>query len=323
MYTVHMQTIVGVLRGGPRHKHKVSLETGHAIFSQLPEQRYQTRDIFIDTQGAWYVAGRPVSPEQALNTIDIAFPVLFSEYGTIQKECERYGVPYVGANSAASAFTLHNVLSKECAREQGIKTPRYTLIDAVEGEDRKISEIISTFFQPVIIKPVRHTSSVGASIVSGYVQLYRAVIDMLALDVGSVLVEEYISGRRVTVVVIEGLRNEELYTPPPVEITPMSDEYFSTTSVRSSEDVRHICPAPFPTNVSEELMSAARTMHHALGIRHYSLSDLIVSPRGVYYLGTKTLPYLTQQSPLPISLEAVGVSMSDFLEHITSLARHG
>lgn len=318
-----MQTIVGVLRGGPRHKHKVSLETGHVVASQLPEQQWNTRDIFIDTQGTWHVAGRPVSPEQALNTVDVAFPVLFSEYGAIQRECERYGVPYVGANSAASALTLHKVLSKECAREQKIETPRYTLIDAVEGEDSKISEIVRTFFQPVIIKPVRHTSSTGASIVSGYVQLYSAVIDMLALDGESVLVEEYISGRRVTVVVIEGLRNEELYTPPPVEITPVSDEYFSAISAGSLEEVRQVCPAPFQADISEELMSAARTMHRALGIRHYSLSDFIVSPRGVYYLGTKTLPYLTQQSPLPVSLEAVGVSMPDFLEHITSLARHG
>ncbi len=61
-------------------------------------------------------------------------------------------------------------------------------------------------------------------------------------------------------------------------------------------------------------------MHDALGLRHYSRSDFIVSPRGIYYLETNTLPGLTAESLLPKSLKAVGVEYPDFLTHLIGLA---
>ncbi len=321
-----MKTIVGVLRGGPSREHKVSLATGHAILSHLSPEHYTLRDIYIDKNGVWYVAGRPVSHEQALGTIDAAFPGLHGEYGedgTVQRILERYGVPFVGANSTASAFTAHKVFAKDRAKEYGLKTPRYELIDMRDGEDSKITEIIRTFLQPVVVKPIGWGSSIGVSIVSGYAPLYRAIVDLLVSGAPSVLVEEYISGREATVGVVDGMRGEEFYTLPPVEIIPPASEHFFSQNAKYSGETREICPAQFPRNISEELMYAARTIHEALGIRHYSRSDFIVSPRGVYYLETNTLPGLTSQSLFPKSLAAVGISMQDFLEHLVANASHG
>ena len=48
-------------------------------------------------------------------------------------------------------------------------------------------------------------------------------------------------------------------------------------------------------------------MHRELGLRHYSRSDFIVSPKGIYYLETNTLPGMTGESLLPKALAAVGV----------------
>ncbi len=67
-------------------------------------------------------------------------------------------------------------------------------------------------------------------------------------------------------------------------------------------------------------MRQARVMHQALGLRHYSRSDFIVSPKGIYYLETNTLPGMTSESLLPKSLAAVGVSFPDFLSHLVDLA---
>jgi D-alanine-D-alanine ligase len=61
-------------------------------------------------------------------------------------------------------------------------------------------------------------------------------------------------------------------------------------------------------------------MHRALGLRHYSRSDFIVAPKGIYYLETNTLPGLTTESLLPKSLAAVGVPFRDFLSHLVNLA---
>ena len=66
-----MQTIVGVLRGGPSREHEVSLKTGAAMLANLPEERFVARDIYINKNGAWHDRGKPVSPERVLRQVDV------------------------------------------------------------------------------------------------------------------------------------------------------------------------------------------------------------------------------------------------------------
>ena len=70
-------------------------------------------------------------------------------------------------------------------------------------------------------------------------------------------------------------------------------------------------------------MRMARMMHTGLDLRHYSRSDFMVSPKGIYFLETNTLPGMTSESLLPKSLAAVGVAFPDFLSHLVDLALHG
>ena len=60
--------------------------------------------------------------------------------------------------------------------------------------------------------------------------------------------------------------------------------------------------------------------HNAIGARHYSRSDFIVSKKGIYILEINTLPGLTAESLLPKALNAVGSSHKELLEHLISLA---
>ncbi|HLP43734.1 MAG TPA: D-alanine--D-alanine ligase, partial [Candidatus Nanoarchaeia archaeon] len=60
--------------------------------------------------------------------------------------------------------------------------------------------------------------------------------------------------------------------------------------------------------------------HKALGLRHYSRSDFIVTKRGVYILETNTLPGMTSASLFPKALSVAGISVGEFLDHIIELA---
>jgi D-alanine-D-alanine ligase len=64
----------------------------------------------------------------------------------------------------------------------------------------------------------------------------------------------------------------------------------------------------------------AKLAHQVLGLRHYSQSDFIVSPHGVYLLEVNTLPRLTEKSLYPKSLEAIGSSLKEFSGHLVNLA---
>lgn len=315
--------VVGVLRGGPSREHEVSLRSGHTVLRHLPEEHYTVRDIYIDLEGIWHERGRAVPAGNILSGIDVAFVALHGEYGEdgeVQKLLERFGVPYTGSDSFASFTAMHKVLAKEAAKKAGIRTPRYRFIERQEDLESILQEVVRTFSQPVVIKPARWGSSVGVSLEAGYAPVHNAVTGLLRDGAGGVIIEEYMRGTEATAGVVEGLRGHELYSLPPVEIhVPKHAGIFDFDTKYSGNASEH-CPGRFSKEVSDELMAAARSMHEELGLRHYSRSDFIVTPRGTYYLETNTLPGLTEASLLPQALGAVGVSIGEFLIHVIDLA---
>lgn len=317
-----MQTIVGVLRGGPSREHEVSLLSGAAILENLSSDRYAAHDIYIDRQGVWHDRGRPMSPERILRQIDVAIIGLHGEYGEdgeVQKLLERFGIQYAGADSFGSYLAMHKVMAKTHAQEAGLLTPKFNYVEKSEDSEKKVSEVIRTFHQPVIVKPVGWGSSVGVSIVGGYAPVLAAVKKLFEDGASGVLIEEYIRGREATVGVVEDLRGEALYSLPTVEIIPPVEDFFSYDA-KYSGVTKEICPGNFSRVTREELQRLAKVVHRALGLRHYSRSDFIVAPDGIYYLETNTLPGLTSQSLMPKSLAAVGITLRDFLSHLVNLA---
>lgn len=317
-----MQTVVGVLRGGPSREHEVSLKSGAAILANLPEERFAARDIYIDRSGRWHDRGRATSPERVLRQMDVALIGLHGEYGEdgeVQKLLERFGVPYAGADSFGSYLAMHKVMAKARAKEAGLLTPAFRYLERREDAEEAAKEVIRGFNQPVVVKPVGWGSSIGVSVVGGYAPVFAAIEALFSEGAPGVLVEEYIRGQEATAGVVERLRGEALYALPVIEIIPPSGDFFSYGSKYSGE-TREVCPGNFSRVAREEVERAAKVMHRALRLRHYSRSDFIVTPKNVYYLETNTLPGLTNESLLPKSLASVGVTLGDFLAHLVNLA---
>lgn len=317
-------TVVAVLRGGPSREHDVSLKSGHTILTHLLREQFMPRDIYIDRQGIWHERGIPTSPERVLRGVDVVLLGLHGEYGEdgeVQKLLEKFGVPYAGTKSFESYVAMHKMLSKQKAIHAGLLTPKFAYVEESSDIAEVAREVNRTFLQPVIVKPVKWGSSVGVSFVHGYAPLEAAVRKLMEEGAGGVLIEEVIRGTEATVGVVEGLRGEALYGLPPVEIIPPEKDFFSYDAKYSGAS-REICPARLPRNITDELIRHAKTMHGELGLRHYSRSDFIVSPKGIYYLETNTLPGLTQESLFPKSLASVGVTLPDFFTHLAGLALH-
>ncbi len=318
-----MHIVVGVLRGGPSREHEVSLRTGAAMLANLDESRYIPRDIYIDRVGQWHDRGRVSSPDRVLRQVDVVLNGLHGEYGEdgeVQKVLERFGVPYTGSDSFGSYIAMHKIMSKHKAEEAGLLTPRFYYVERAEEAPGVVRTAMHRFMQPVVIKPVNWGSSIGVSIVSGYAFVLAAVEKLFAEGASGVIIEEYLRGQEATVGVVENLRGEKHYTLPPIEIIPPTGDFFSYDS-KYSGATREICPGNFTRVESEDLQLAAKVMHRALGLRHYSRSDFIVTPKGAYYLETNTLPGLTTESLLPRALAAVGMVFKDFLSHLIGLAR--
>lgn len=315
-----IRTRVGVLRGGPSSEYDVSLKSGASVLRNLPEDCTGV-DIFISKGGTWHVKGVPTTPAKALSRVDVVWNAMHGEYGEdghVQKMLDELRVPYNGAGVMASMLGFQKHLFKKVAGDAGIRMPRHVLFRDGQHVDSFLGEVHRTFAPPWIVKPAAAGSSIGVTLVKTLHDL-PYVLEKTLFQGPIVLVEEYIKGREATCGVIESFRGQELYALLPVEIIP--DSEFYDDSAKYSAATRKVCPGNFSSTEKEEIMRLARTAHRAIGARHYSRTDMIVSPRGVYVLEINTLPGFTEESLLPRSLAAVGCTIPQFLSHIFTLAQ--
>jgi D-alanine-D-alanine ligase len=313
---------IGVLRGGPSNEYDVSLQTGAAILKHMPEQ-YHAHDILISKDGTWHRDGFERSPDRVLKGLDVIFNGLhghFGEDGKVQKILDHHGIPYTGSGAFASALGMNKILSKKAFERHGIRTPQYIVVRKSDNREEKIIKAQQQFILPVVVKPAMSGSSVGITIVKNFHHLEEALARAFAHS-QTALIEEFIRGKESTCGVVEGLRGERVYTLLPVEIVPAKEQEFFDYDAKYNGASQEIVPGRFSETEKREIQHLAKLVHEALGLRHYSRTDMIVSPtRGVYVLEVNTLPGLTPQSLMPQSLQAIGISFKDFLHHLISQA---
>ena len=322
-----MRTVIGVLRGGPSSEYEVSLKSGAHVLSELNQDLYEPRDIFIDKEGQWHVHGRAMLPQKALTGVDVAFNVLHGEYGEsgeIQRVLETLGVPYTGSDAFASAIAFNKHQTKEIVSKLGVKVAHGVVVEPMGDIEQIAFNLFRTFPHPAIIKPVIGGSSVGMTVADSYEALTTGLHKALEVS-PKVLVEEYIKGKEATVGVIDNFRGEKTYALMPVEIVPPKKHSFFNYEAKYSGESIERCPGNFSQDEKDELARLARLIHENVGASHYSRSDFIVAKRGIYFLEINSAAAvgLTKESLFPKAVQAVGSKMSDFLHHIIQLALKG
>lgn len=315
---------VAVLRGGPSDEYEVSMMTGAEVITALRRQKMDVVDVVISKKGKWMVHGFERAPKDALVFVDAVFNALHGAYGedgTIQRELDRFGIPYTGSRAYPSALAINKILAKDVLRSLGIKSPPHLRVSRLGTDVRRVATTLESLFGPTyIIKPVNGGSSIGVRKANGMHELVRMLTESLK-ERDEVLVEKYIPGREATVGVVEGLRGQDLYSLPTIEIIPPPSRDLFDYEVKYNGETDEICPGRFSRKEKQDLEEAALRAHTALGLSHYSRSDFIVNDKGIYFLETNTLPALARNTLMPKALEAVGHDYDDFVRHLVGLAR--
>lgn len=313
---------VGVIRGGPSNEYEVSLKTGATVLNHLPQDKYNPREIFIDKNSTWYVNGIPLLPHEALTHVDVVFNALHGQYGEdgkLQHILERHKIPFTGSGSFSSALGMNKKLSKEIYKKSKLKTPQFRLIESIDNINQQVYDIFRAFPLPLVVKPVSSGSSVGISLVRDFNSFETAIREAFKHS-DAVIIEEFIQGKEATCGVIDEYRNMPFYALPPIEIRPHEGTFFDYEAKYEGKS-DEIVPGNFTDEEKKEIERLAIEAHKNLGLRHYSRSDFIIHPhRGIFILETNTLPGLTEESLLPKALNAVGATLSHFLDHVLQLA---
>jgi len=296
------------------------MDSGSHILMSL-EGHHHTHDVLIDKEGHWFRNGKRISPEKAFWDIDVVFNALHGEYGedgSVQKILEAHAIPYTGSDSFSSALAINKYTAKKFFKAHGIKTPFSKLVKKDDDINNIAMNLFNSMPLPLIIKPVALGSSIGVIAAFDFNELEEALRYSFSFS-DELIIEEYLTGKVISCGVIEGFREQDLYSLVPVEIKMEPGEIFLKYENRHA--LTYEAPAKISSEEKKQIQDAALLAHSILGLRHYSQSDFVLTERrGLYLLETNSLPHIGQKAPFVEALEAVGSCTDEFVEHVITLA---
>ncbi|MBX4189098.1 hypothetical protein KW785_00700 [Candidatus Parcubacteria bacterium] len=289
---------VAVLRGGPSANYEESLATGEHVLKILrgEPERYELLDIFISRDGQWHKRGVAIKPEDLLLHVDTVFNALHGSYGAsgeVQQFLSAHAIPYTGTDAVNSALALQQHLVRERLASEGLRLPRHVVLEGrVTLSD--VHKLFRSFMYPMTVMPVRDGTLFGKRVVKSFNDLTEAIAEAFHHS-SQVMVEESVRGKEVDCGIIENIRGEKLYA---------------------------LLPHPHLSTEQNKLVeNMARQAHSALGLRHYSSSHFVITPRGnIYIVGTTPHPELHENSPFVESLQSVGMTPRECVTHLINLA---
>lgn len=306
---------IAVLKGGLSDEYQLSVTNGNEIKSVLSATgKYDLLDVTVTKAGDWLIDGHVRTPEHILQQVDGVYIALHGKYGedgTVQRQIERLGVPYLGSKPYQSSIGMHKMLTKEQLRELGIKLPAHMRATKAGVTDLDAtSQTVGQLFGPeYVLKPMQGGSSIGNTRASGTAGLRHALAKMFE-HYDDVLIEEFITGKSVTVGCLDDFRQQKRYLTPVVEVLlePGGGDIFAAQKQ---------APAALTKAARNELLELTELVHNTLGLTDMSRSDFIVTAKDeVYFLEVNTLPAVTKNSPLVVALESVGGTQEELICHL-------
>lgn len=225
------------------------------------------------------------------------------ENGELQAAFDIAGVKYTGSGYLGSAIAMNKSLSKKLFLQDGIATPPSIVLSRGDAA-------VCTVGYPCVVKPCSGGSSVGTSIVNSADEFARAV--ELAFNYeDSILVEKYISGRELTVGVIEG-------RAMPVTEIIVKNGFYDYKNKYQAGATEEICPAHITDEQTEKAQRLAEQVMKCLMVDCYCRVDFLVdSDDGeMYCIEANTLPGMTPTSLIPQMAAAEGMDFGELCERI-------
>ncbi len=298
---------VAVLFGGDSPEREVSLSSGAAVCSALEEAGIVTEPIERNSPLEMLEAVR-------LSLSDVFFIALhgsWGEDGRLQAALDLMGKVYTGSGPTACALAMDKRASKALFAMNGVPTPDaiYLSIDNCPAE-LSVARAVDALgkWSKMVVKPSGCGSTVGVSIVSSAGDVEEALAAASLYD-SSVIVEEYIPGREITVTVWEEGSNASAL--PVIEIIPRSG-FYNYQAKYTAGKTEYICPARLSPEAEKNVSGAAVAAHRALGCRVYSRVDMRLSDGGQpSVLEVNTAPGMTATSLVPKSAAARGWSFAE------------
>jgi D-alanine-D-alanine ligase len=300
---------VGVLFGGRSAEREISILSGTGILQAL-------RSRGIDAH-PFDPAGQSLAAleAQGFYRVFVAMHGRGGEDGTLQGALELLGIPYTGSGVMASSIAMDKFTTKKIWLQHGLPTPGYASV--VPGED--LEAVVARLGLPLIAKPPLEGSTLGISR-AGTLDELREAVALAARYDDTVLVEQFVTGRELTVAVLG--RGKDARALPIVEIRApggfynYQDKYFTKAA-------SYLCPAPLDAALASDIERLAIEAYVALGCEGWARIDLMLREEDLrpFLIEANTAPGMTDHSLVPMAGRAAGMDYADMCIEILKSAR--
>jgi D-alanine-D-alanine ligase len=281
---------VAVLFGGISAEREVSLATGRQVIAALRTAGYEVLAIEVGADLGAVIAALTPAPDAVFN----ALHGRFGEDGTIQGVLDYMGIPYTHSGVRASAMAMDKSVAKAAFAAAGLPLAQHRIVPRDELAEA------DPLPRPYVLKPVNEGSSVGVHIIrQGDNRRADIARDWPFGD--TVMAEEYIPGRELTVAVLDGRA---------LAVTEIrSDGFYDYTAKYAEGGSRHDVPARVTQEITARAKDVAVAAHHALGCRGASRADFRYDDQTdrLVLLEVNTQPGLTPTSLVPEQAAYCGI----------------
>lgn len=182
---------------------------------------------------------------------------------------------------------------------------------------KDIKKAIKKLGLPLFIKPANLGSSVGINKVKSKRGFEQATLEAFKYD-KKILVEECIEGREIECSV---LGNEKPIASISGEVIPQHEFYSYEAKYIDENGAILMIPAKIPKSIATKVQQLAIKAFVTLCCEGMARVDLFLTPRNKVYVNEiNTIPGFTKISMYPKLWEASGISYSQLIDRLISLA---
>ncbi len=265
----------------------------------------------------------------AAKSLDVVFPVLhgtFGEDGTIQGLFELADIAYVGSGVLGSAAGMDKDVMKRLFAQARLPIVKHVTVLRAEWEARPrktVAALEAALRYPVFVKPANLGSSVGISKVRERRELAPALRLAARFD-RKIVIEQGVGGARSKARELEVavLGNDSPKASVVGEIIP-GKEFYDYEAKYLSDTSVPIIPATLTAAESRQIRSMAIDAFRACDLAGLARVDFLMEPDGrrrIYLNEVNTMPGFTSISMYPKLWQASGVSYSELITQLLSLA---
>jgi D-alanine-D-alanine ligase len=285
--------------GGWSAERPVSLVSGKACADAARALGADVVEIDVDRSIAQVL--KSVAPDVALNALHGPW----GEDGRIQSVLEIASIPYTHSGVLASALAMDKQMAKAVFASAGLDVPAGKIMDRHEAAQ------IHPLEPPYVVKPNADGSSFGVFIVrTGENRPPQMLLDNQWRSSDTVLVEEFIPGRELTVAVM-GERALAV-----TEIRTGHEFYDYDAKYAAGGSIHHVNPSDLPPVIQAKAMEQAVQAHQLLGCRGVTRTDFRYDPatNRLVVLELNTQPGMTATSLAPEQAAHEGIGFNDLVK---------